>query len=88
MRDKDVRAILERLLPAAARLVATRPSNPRALEPDAIADLARAIRPGLPVTVVANPSAALDEAWREASEVCVAGSIFLLGDVAGVLPRD
>ncbi|MDE3156742.1 MAG: bifunctional folylpolyglutamate synthase/dihydrofolate synthase [Acidobacteriota bacterium] len=87
MRDKDARGILERLLPAAAALVATRPSNPRALEPEAVAALARAIRPGLPVAIEADPAAAVREAWQRAPEICVAGSIFLLGDVAAVVAR-
>ncbi|HVB37226.1 MAG TPA: cyanophycin synthetase, partial [Vicinamibacterales bacterium] len=87
MRDKDARAMLDRLLPVTARLIATRPSNPRALEPDAVAALARAIRPDVPIAIVPGPGEALREAWRGASEVCVAGSIFLLGDVSGALAR-
>jgi dihydrofolate synthase / folylpolyglutamate synthase len=88
MADKNVRGILERLLPGASRLIVTRPSNRRALAPDVVAGLARDVRPDLPVVVVPDPGDALHEAWKNAREICVAGSIFLLGDISGGLARD
>jgi dihydrofolate synthase/folylpolyglutamate synthase len=81
MRDKDVDSMLAILLPAIGRVVVTRPSNPRAADPEELAARVRAIAPALPVDVVATPVAAVEAAARTSSCVVVAGSIFLLGDV-------
>jgi folylpolyglutamate synthase/dihydropteroate synthase len=69
------------LLPEVASVVMTRASTPRAASPDELAAIARDIDPGKPVIVASTPQAALDEAWRAARRIVVAGSIFLLGDV-------
>ena len=81
MRDKDVSGMFAALLPAVARLVATRASNPRSADPGALAERARAAAPSLPVVVEPSIPAALDAAWRDSRRIVVAGSIFLLGDV-------
>jgi len=81
MRDKDVDAVLRALLPVVAALVVTRASNPRAADPSALAERARAIEPALPVVIASSPRAALEAAWRLSPRIVVAGSIFLLGDV-------
>jgi folylpolyglutamate synthase/dihydropteroate synthase len=69
------------LLPAFGRMIVTRPSNPRAADPDELAARVRALVPALPVEVVASPSAAVAAAAKTSRLVVVAGSIFLLGDV-------
>jgi len=81
MRDKDVDAMLTVLLPAFGRLIVTRPSNPRAADPEELAARVRALFPAFPVEVVPSPGAALTAAQSSAPLVVVAGSIFLLGDV-------
>jgi dihydrofolate synthase/folylpolyglutamate synthase len=81
MRDKDIDAMLRALAPEIGALVATRASNARSADPSEIAGLARAIAPDLPVTVEAEPAAALEAAWRLSARIVVAGSIFLIGDV-------
>jgi dihydrofolate synthase/folylpolyglutamate synthase len=81
MRDKDVGGMFTALLPAVSRLVATRASNPRSAEPAALAERARAIAPGLPISIEPVIADALAEAWRHSPRIVVAGSIFLLGDV-------
>ena len=81
MRDKDIDAMLQRLAPEIGALVATRASSDRSADPSEIARLARAIAPGLAVTVAAEPAAALEAAWRLSTRIVVAGSIFLIGDV-------
>jgi dihydrofolate synthase/folylpolyglutamate synthase len=87
MRDKDVTGMFTALLPAVSRLVATRASNPRSAEPEALATKARAIAPGLPVSIEPLISNALAEAWRHSPRIVVAGSIFLLGDVLKLVDR-
>jgi dihydrofolate synthase/folylpolyglutamate synthase len=81
MRDKDLAGMFAALLPEVASVVMTRASTPRAASPDELAAIARDIDPGKPVIVASTPQAALDEAWRAARRIVVAGSIFLLGDV-------
>jgi dihydrofolate synthase / folylpolyglutamate synthase len=81
MRDKDVDGMLMVLLPAVERVIVTRPSNPRAADPSALAARIRELAPALPVETVEAPRDAVDAATRWHSRVVVAGSIFLLGDV-------
>jgi dihydrofolate synthase/folylpolyglutamate synthase len=81
MRDKDVTGMFAALLPAVSRLVVTRASNARSADPDALAERARTLAPGLPVSIEPLISDALAEAWRHSPRIVVAGSIFLLGDV-------
>jgi dihydrofolate synthase/folylpolyglutamate synthase len=81
MRDKDIDAMLRALAPEIGALVPTRASNARSADPSEIARLARAIAPGLPVTLAAEPGEALEAAWRLSARIVVAGSIFLIGDV-------
>lgn len=87
MRDKDAPAMLRALAPAISALIVTRAGVPRAADPFELAGLARAVSPGLPVTVQMSPRDALAEAWRVSPRIVVAGSIFLLGEVlSGELP--
>lgn len=79
-RDKNAAAILEALAPQARRVVLTRAAMPRAAEPDAL----RALLPaGAPAAETAPTVAeALGLATRPATTpvVCVAGSIFVVGE--------
>ena len=81
MRDKDLNGMLTVLLPAFGRMIVTRPSNPRAADPEELVARVRAIAPALPVEIVPVPAAALAAATTTPSLIVVAGSIFLLGDV-------
>jgi dihydrofolate synthase/folylpolyglutamate synthase len=81
MRDKDVDGMLKVLLPAVGHVVVTRPSNPRAADPEELASRIRALQPALAVEVVVPPAAAVARAADISTLVVVAGSIFLLGDV-------
>ncbi len=81
MRDKHADAMLARLAPAAARFVLTRARTPRAAAPADLAVLARRVAPDVPVEVSDDPWAAVECALAGASLACVAGSIFLVGDV-------
>jgi dihydrofolate synthase / folylpolyglutamate synthase len=81
MRDKDVEGMFSSLLPVVGPVVLTRASTPRSAAPDELAQLVRRMSPDRRVTVEPSVAAALDIAWRDASRILVAGSIFLLGDV-------
>jgi dihydrofolate synthase / folylpolyglutamate synthase len=80
LRDKDVRAILAELAPAAGRVVLTRSSNPRAADPEEL----RAQLPPGPLRVDVAPSVAAALALVPPSSAdavtCVAGSLSLVGD--------
>ena len=86
VRDKDHAAMLGCLLPHATHLVVTSPPTPRAADIGELGRLAARLRPELPVLVERDPSRALDLAWTFGSDICVAGSIFLIGAILPSLP--
>ena len=83
--DKDATAILGALVPLATRVVLTRASNPRAADPRAL--VAALPATSAPVEIAESPAQALGVAMRAPHPpiVCVAGSLFLLGDVLTLL---
>lgn len=85
MRDKDVAGMLQRLKPVASRIVCTAPDNPRAWPADKVSRMAAEHCPGIPRTVADSPAAALDEAWQDNETICVAGSVYLIGEVREIL---
>jgi dihydrofolate synthase/folylpolyglutamate synthase len=88
MRDKDIAGILEPLAPFVSTIVCTTPPNPRALPAESLAALAAAL-PSMTarVTAVPDPRDALRDACRAGGRVVVAGSIFLIGSLRGILQR-
>jgi dihydrofolate synthase / folylpolyglutamate synthase len=87
MRDKDAASMIAALAPQASRLIVTRASNPRAMEPSALAAIARRVTPEADVDVVDAPAEALAHAWSVSPRIVAAGSIFLLADVMKELGR-
>lgn len=86
--DKEVRAMLERLLPRFDRVVLTRyESNPRGLELDELARLAREIAPDKCATA-STPALAwqgLRSALAPDDLVCVTGSVFIAGEMRALV---
>jgi dihydrofolate synthase/folylpolyglutamate synthase len=80
-RDKDAAAMLAALAPLAHRLILTRAAVPRAADPEALRRLAPATVPI--VETAPSSSAALALATRPPTTevVCVAGSLFLVGEI-------
>ena len=78
LRDKDADAMLSRLATAGRTFIATRSSNPRALDESALAE--RAKRYFGRVEAVADPEDALARG-RELGPVLVTGSLYLLADL-------
>jgi len=78
--------MLTALLPFLSTLVCTTPPSPRALAADALAALASNL-PGAPPRIVAvpDPATALTSACGGGARVVVAGSIFLVGPLRGIL---
>ena len=77
--DKDVRGIVDALVPLAARFIVTRAANERAAGAEA---LAQVVGDRVPTTVAASVAEALSVAARSATTpiVCVAGSLALVGE--------
>jgi dihydrofolate synthase/folylpolyglutamate synthase len=86
MRDKAISEMTEILFPLALRVIATRPDNPRAASPEEI--LQAGNRTGAEIEIVPEVRAALERA-RACAEgkavVVVTGSIYLVGEVIGLI---
>lgn len=85
MQDKDVGAMLAALAPVARPLIATRAPGGRAADPAVIA--ARAASLGLEAVVEPVIDAALARARVAGNPICVAGSLFMAGEVLARLGR-
>ena len=86
--DKDVRGLLDALLPLAHSVCLTRAEPARSLDPAAIAAVVRAAAPDLPVSVVPNPHLAVRAAAGALAEdelLCATGSVYLAGIARRVL---
>lgn len=84
-RDKDARAMLAALAPVARRVILTAAANPRAAEPEALRAL---LPPGIPVVRTAptiEEALAVDAEEPRTPILCVAGSLFLVGEALGRL---
>jgi dihydrofolate synthase/folylpolyglutamate synthase len=88
MADKDHEAMLRALLPCAIRVVTTTAPSNRAAPAADLARLVTSVRPEMAVLVEPDPGRALDQACRIGGDVCVAGSIFLLGAILPLLPGE
>jgi dihydrofolate synthase/folylpolyglutamate synthase len=80
-RDKDARGILTALAPHARTLVLTRSSNQRSADPEALRAALPAPHPDVRLAGSAREALALASAVTETPNICVAGSLFLVGDV-------
>jgi dihydrofolate synthase/folylpolyglutamate synthase len=87
-RDKDVPAILAGLLPqTTGAIICTEPGTPRALRAAELAALARHAAPARRIDHEADPARALHDACGRHPRVVVAGSIFLVGPLRGILRK-
>jgi len=82
--DKDAAAMLAALAPLCRDIVCTTPLTSRAAAPAAVADLARAAGVWR-VTVEPDPRVALARAAALNPRIVIAGSIFLIGPLRGIL---
>ncbi len=88
--DKDLRAILDALLPVATQVTVTRAEPRRSQDPAAIATAIERAAPDLALRVVPNPHLALRaaaEALAPDDLLCATGSIYLAGIARSVLTR-
>jgi dihydrofolate synthase / folylpolyglutamate synthase len=86
MKDKDVRGILSPLVALFGRVVCTTAASPRARPAAELAAEARALSEGrTTIESIDDPAAALGAACQPGFRVVVAGSIFLVGPLRGIL---
>lgn len=86
MRDKDVRGMLDALLPLCARVICVTAPGARALGAAEIAALVRDAAPAAAIEAVDAPADALARACAASERrVVAAGSIFLIGPLRGIL---
>lgn len=86
VRDKDHAGILRALLLRVSHVILTEPPTARAALASELLPHVCAIRPDIPVLVEPDPARALGRALELNADVCVAGSIFLLGAILPLLP--
>ena len=86
MQDKNVVGMLAVLAPYCREVICTTADTSRAMEAEALARIAATV-PGATwqVSAVPAPAAALADAVRRSARVVVAGSIFLIGPLRGIL---
>ena len=86
MQDKAVEPMLQPLARVCSTVICTAPDLPRALPARSLADVARSVPgAGWEVKTAADPAAAIALAAADSRRVVVAGSIFLIGPVRGIL---
>lgn len=86
--DKDMRRMLEIIVPVAWRVVLTRSLNPRACAPGKLLELAREFSRDKEITVCESVPEALGTAMGMAGErdlICVTGSLFTVGEARSYL---
>ncbi len=80
--DKDVRGVLNVLLPMTGKVILTASSHPRATTPAELLQLANEL--GFKPRSSSSVAEAIATAWQEAGSgdlICVTGSIFIVGDL-------
>lgn len=88
MKDKDAANMLTALKGSARRFVCTEVAGGRGRSADQLAALAREHVPDASVAAITPPIAALESALETDNTVCVAGSIFLVGEVRSLTMRN
>jgi len=86
LKDKDWRKMLNLLLTGnnVDEIVFTKPDNERALDPALLADHARAKKRGY-ARIIPSPRKAMEYLKRNGKDWCICGSLYLCGDILGIL---
>ena len=79
--------MLASLVPHATSTIVTKPENPRAMAAGELAAVVRRVAPAVTPTIVPASIPAIDLALSRSPVICVAGSIFLVGEVIAELER-
>lgn len=90
MRDKALTEIAATLFPAATRLILTQPANPRAASLETLTRLVPHDLDSSRITLAPSAAEAINAARAETPPrgiICVTGSLYLIGEVQGLLGR-
>jgi dihydrofolate synthase / folylpolyglutamate synthase len=87
MRDKDADAIVRELLPVTSAVITTAANTPRAMPANELAARVKVLDAQRSVATYVDIRSALDAALAHGTTVCVAGSIFLAGEVRECLEQ-
>ena len=90
MRDKQLDQMARVLFPAAKRLVLTVPNSPRAASVETLRPLAEQFFPDNEIKIAASADEVLQTALavtRENEMICVAGSLYLVGEIRELILR-
>jgi dihydrofolate synthase/folylpolyglutamate synthase len=87
MRDKDADAIVRELLPVTSAVIATAADTPRAMPANELAASVKVLDAQRSIAAYVDVRAALDAAFAQSTTICVAGSIFLAGEVRECLEQ-
>jgi dihydrofolate synthase / folylpolyglutamate synthase len=87
MRDKDADAIVRELLPVTSAVIATAADTPRAMPANELAARVKVLDAQRSIATYVDVRAALDAAFAQSTTICVAGSIFLAGEVRECLEQ-
>ena len=80
--NKDVRGVMEQLLPLTAGVFMTTANHPRSATPEELVETSEAL--GVTAVATQNMTEAISSAWRQAAPddlICVTGSIIVVGDL-------
>lgn len=78
--DKDVRPMLQAVLPLAKHVTVCRPNHVRGGEPAVLARAIAEMRPDVEVTVISDVEAAVVSAWRSGRPLVIWGSLYMAED--------
>ena len=91
MRDKDLKEIGAILFPKAETLILTAPDNPRAMSAAELSEFVPKNFDSQKVFQIENVGAALkfaDEITNGKQQICVTGSLYLVGEAQKILMND
>ncbi len=80
--NKDVRGVMEQLLPLTAGVFMTTANHPRSATPESLAEISEEL--GVTAVATQNMAEAITAAWKQAAPndlICVTGSIIVVGDL-------
>ncbi len=80
--NKDVRGVMEQLLPLTAGVFMTTANHPRSAIPEVLVEISEAL--GVTAVATQNMAEAITSAWQKANPndlICVTGSIIVVGDL-------
>ena len=85
MRDKDALGMLDEIAPRCRRIIVTTPPTPRAMPAGELAAAAGALKGAAEIVAIADPREAMVYAAERGARIVVAGSLFLIGPVRGIV---